>query len=102
MRPSTPAGSSSLERIAAVIRQQGPITFADYMEHALYDDEHGFFARGAGAGRAGQDFVTSPEVGSLFGALVARSIDATWRALGEPDPFVVVEVAAGRGRLAAD
>ena len=29
----------------------------------------GFFTRGGGAGRAGRDFVTSPEVGSLFGAL---------------------------------
>ena len=38
----------------------------------------------------------------LFGALVARALDGWWRGLGEPDPFVVVDAGAGRGRLAAD
>jgi SAM-dependent MidA family methyltransferase len=38
----------------------------------------------------------------LFGALVARALDRSWRAMGEPDPFVVVEAGAGRGRLAAE
>ena len=89
-------------RIAERIRREGPITFADYMAAALYDEHDGFFSRGDGAGRAGRDFVTSPEVGTLFGALVARSIDDTWRRLGEPDPFVVIEAGAGRGRLASD
>jgi len=46
--------------------------------------------------------VTSPEVGTLFGALVARALDEAWRDQGEPDPFVVVEAGAGRGRLASD
>jgi NADH dehydrogenase [ubiquinone] 1 alpha subcomplex assembly factor 7 len=90
------------EGIAERIRREGPITFADFMEAALYDDPDGFFAAGGGAGRAGSDFVTSPEVGTLFGALVARALDDGWRRLGEPDPFVVVESGAGRGRLAAD
>jgi SAM-dependent MidA family methyltransferase len=72
------------------------------MEAALYDPEGGFFALGRGAGRAGRDFVTSPEVGSLFGACVARALDGLWRALGEPDPFLVVEAGAGNGRLARD
>jgi len=89
-------------RIAERIRREGPITFADYMSMALYDESGGFFAVGGGAGRAGRDFVTSPEVGTLFGALLARSIDASWRDLRGPDPFLVVEVGAGRGRLAAD
>lgn len=62
----------------------------------------GFFTTGRGAGRAGADFVTSPEVGVLFGAVVARALDGWWRELGSPDPFVVIEVGAGRGRLATD
>lgn len=90
------------ERIAARIRREGPISFADYMALALYDEDDGFFATGGGAGRAGRDFVTSPEVGTLFGVLVARHIDRAWHQLDEPDPFVVVEAGAGHGRLAAD
>jgi SAM-dependent MidA family methyltransferase len=72
------------------------------MEAALYDPEGGFFASGHGAGRARGDFITSPEVGSLFGACVARAVDAMWRELGRPDPFLVVEAGAGNGRLAKD
>jgi SAM-dependent MidA family methyltransferase len=90
------------ERIAERIRREGPIPFDRYVDAALYDDEDGFFARGGGAGRAGRDFVTSPEVGTLFGALVARFLDRSWTELGRPDPFVVVDAGAGRGRLVAD
>jgi SAM-dependent MidA family methyltransferase len=90
------------ERIAERIRREGPIPFDRFVEAALYDEDGGFFALGGGAGRAGRDFVTSPEVGTLFGGLVARFLDRSWVQLGRPDPFVVVDAGAGRGRLAAD
>lgn len=90
------------EHVARLIRREGPIPFDQYVDVALYDPDGGFFARGRGAGRAGRDFVTSPEVGSLFGALVARALDRDWGELGHPDPFVVVEAGAGSGRLARD
>jgi len=70
------------------------------MELALYDPDEGFYGRGGGAGRAGADFLTSPEVGPLFGRLVARALDRWWVALGRPDPYLVAELGAGRGRLA--
>jgi SAM-dependent MidA family methyltransferase len=89
-------------RIRERIHREGPISFADFQEAALYDADAGFFTRGGGAGRAGRDFVTSPEVGSLFGMVVARALDEAWHRLGAPDPFVVVEAGAGRGRLGAD
>jgi SAM-dependent MidA family methyltransferase len=88
-------------RLRERIHREGPISFADFQELALYDAADGFFCRG-GAGRAGRDFVTSPEVGSLFGMVVSRALDESWERLGTPDPFVVVEAGAGRGRLAAD
>ncbi|HKN38331.1 MAG TPA: class I SAM-dependent methyltransferase [Acidimicrobiia bacterium] len=75
------------------------------MEAALYDPDGGFFARAGGAGgagRAGGDFLTSVEVGSLFGALVARAVDGWWDRLDRPDPFLVVDAGAGRGQLARD
>jgi SAM-dependent MidA family methyltransferase len=90
------------ERIAERIRREGPIPFDRFVDAALYDEDGGFFAGGGGAGRAGRDFVTSPEVGALYGALVARYLDQAWADLGRPDPFVVVDAGAGRGRLAAD
>ncbi|HKH26055.1 MAG TPA: SAM-dependent methyltransferase [Acidimicrobiia bacterium] len=90
------------ERIAERIRREGPIPFDRFVDAALYDEDGGFYAAGGGAGRAGRDFVTSPEVGVLFGALVARFLDRAWDELSRADPFVVVDAGAGRGRLAAD
>ena len=95
------AGTAA-DAIVRRIRREGPITFDQFVEVALYEPEVGFFAAGRGAGRAGRDFVTSPEVGSLFGACVARALDDCWHELGDPDPFVVVEAGAGNGRLARD
>jgi NADH dehydrogenase [ubiquinone] 1 alpha subcomplex assembly factor 7 len=95
-----------MTRLAATIRErihrEGPIPFTAFMAAALYDPAGGFFARGGGAGRAGHDFVTSPETGALFGALVARFLDRWWERLDRPDPFVVVDAGAGTGRLATD
>ena len=93
--------STVAAHLAQLIHREGPITFDRFMEVALYG-EGGFFATGHGAGRSGRDFVTSPEVGPLFGACTARAIDRLWRALDEPDPFLVVEVGAGNGRLARE
>jgi SAM-dependent MidA family methyltransferase len=87
------------QRVADAIRRRGPVPFSELMELALYDAEHGFYATHGSAGRRG-DFITSPEVGPLFGAVVARALDTWWRSAGSPDPFVVVEAGAGAGTLA--
>jgi SAM-dependent MidA family methyltransferase len=88
------------EEIRAVIRDSGPIAFERFMELALYGAE-GFYTKAAGgsAGRRG-DFITSPEVGPLFGAVIARYLDAEWERIGRPDVFTVVDAGAGPGTLA--
>jgi SAM-dependent MidA family methyltransferase len=86
--------------LAARIRRHGPLPYDDVVEAALYDPVHGFYQRGGAAGRRHGDFITSPEVGPLFGAVVARALDTWWRELGEPDPYVVVDAGAGVGTLA--
>ncbi|MEL6891283.1 MAG: SAM-dependent methyltransferase [Actinomycetota bacterium] len=76
------------------------VPFESFMHDALYGSG-GFYTRpdGGFAGRRG-DFLTSPEIGPLFGAVIARVVDAEWRRLGEPDDFGVVDVGAGPGTLA--
>ncbi|HZM34375.1 MAG TPA: SAM-dependent methyltransferase [Burkholderiales bacterium] len=75
------------ERIAREIAARGGwIPFARYMELAL---QHYYGARAQGIG-AGGDFVTAPELGTLFGRTLARSL-----------PFErVLELGAGTGKLA--
>ena len=97
--PPSPAAPSPEELLVERIRRHGPVGFDVLVEAALYAPATGFFAAGGRAGRGG-DFITSPEVGPLFGAVVARALDGWWRELGEPDPFVVVEAGAGSGTLA--
>ena len=77
-----------------------PLPFDEFMRQALYGSD-GFYTRPGGghAGRRG-DFLTSPEVGPLFGAVIAAYLDAEWQRLGEPDAFTVVDVGAGPGTLA--
>lgn len=85
-------------RAAIAASDRGSIPFREYMYHALYA-EHGFYSSGGRAGRRG-DFLTSPEVGPLFGTVIARWIDSQWNAHGRPDDFQIVEVGAGPGTLA--
>lgn len=87
--------------IRKLIAAEGPIGFDQWMELALYHQQHGFYRSGGQAGRRGKDFLTSPEVGPLFGTVLARAIDSCWNDLGQPDPFTVIEAGAGRGALAA-
>lgn len=75
-----------------------PVPFETFMDEALYGLT-GFYTSGGSAGRRG-DFITSPEVGPLFGAVIARHLDAEWKRIGHPDPFTVVDVGAGPGTLA--
>lgn len=72
--------------------------YGEVVELALYHHEHGFYASGGRAGRRG-DFLTSPEVGPLFGHVVANAIDTEWDRLGQPDEFTVVDWGAGPGTL---
>ncbi|HYU57043.1 MAG TPA: SAM-dependent methyltransferase [Actinomycetota bacterium] len=82
------------ERIA----REGTITFAAFMEAALYDQDEGFYTRPP-VGAEGH-FLTGPHVSPLFGRLLARQVAEAYDLLGAPDPFHVVEFGAGDGTLA--
>jgi SAM-dependent MidA family methyltransferase len=91
------AGGASSDVREAIEAAGGAIPFSAFMDLALYGP-HGFYGTRM-AGRRG-DFITSPEVGPLFGAVLARYLDAVWDRLGRPAVFTVVEAGAGPGTLA--
>jgi SAM-dependent MidA family methyltransferase len=80
------------------IRAQGRITFAEFMQVALYLLDGGYYEAHAEIGRSG-DFLTSPETHPLFGALLAQLCRLIWQALGAPERFWVIEYGAGTGSL---
>ncbi|MFM7263237.1 MAG: SAM-dependent methyltransferase [Acidimicrobiales bacterium] len=90
---------SAADDLRSAIRAAGGrIGFDEFMRTVLYGP-HGFYTSGGSAGRRG-DFITSPEVGPLFGAVLARMLDAEWERCGRPDGFTVVDAGAGPGTLA--
>ena len=98
--PAT-ANAALIELLRRRIEAEGAITFHDYMETVLYHPQHGYYASRRPVGREG-DYLTSPEVDSIFGALVAKQLLQLWQLMGAPERFDVVEQGAGTGRLAGD
>lgn len=72
--------------------------FDTYMERCLYGPD-GFYTTHGVAGRGRGDFITSPEVGPLFGAVLANALDAWWESAGRPDPWTVYDVGCGPNTL---
>ena len=79
----------------------GKITFAEFMEVALYWPQGGYYARGEPVGAHG-DYYTSPAVHPSFGALLAVQLFQMWHQLGCPKPLTVLELGAGNGLLCRD
>lgn len=87
--------------IKSIIRKSGPISFAEFMELALYHHNYGYYASGkASIGKKG-DYYTSPSVHPAFGEVIGRFIYRAWE-LSEISDFTIVEMGAGKGFLALD
>jgi SAM-dependent MidA family methyltransferase len=89
------------EQIRQRIRENGPLSFRDFMETALYHPEQGYYmANREKIGTTG-DFYTSCCLGSVFGAMIAKQLAEMWQLSGEAE-FTVVEFGAGDGTLCHD
>ena len=89
------------EEIRQRIVRCGKISFAEFMEVALYHPTGGYYSRSAPAG-AHRDYYTSPAAHPSFGAFIAIQLRRMWELLGRPRPFHAIEMGAGRGLLAHD
>jgi SAM-dependent MidA family methyltransferase len=84
------------------IEARGPVTFAWFMEQALYHPAHGYYSSGrCTVGRRG-DYFTNVSVGPLFGRLMAAQFAEMWKTLGRPADFAIVEQGAHGGEFARD
>jgi SAM-dependent MidA family methyltransferase len=106
VRPAaTGEGSGRSAALAARIRgeiERAPgerITFARFMELALYEPELGYYRQPEDRPTESGDFLTAPETHPVFGWTVARRVEDLWERLGRPDPFALIEYGAGSGTL---
>jgi SAM-dependent MidA family methyltransferase len=101
--PLTPAEHAHAERVAAHIRgfiaaHGGAIGFDTYMRLALYAPGLGYYSAGATKFGDAGDFVTAPEISSLFSRCLARQVAEVLEVTGGD----VLELGAGLGTMAAD
>lgn len=96
--------STSL-RLSNMIEENGNIPFSVFMQECLYGQD-GYYSSGkvriGGPREQHSDFVTSPEASELFGATLAKVAKEQWEVMGRPEKFDIVEMGAGRGKLAYD
>jgi SAM-dependent MidA family methyltransferase len=100
--PSAAAQAHS-EQLAALIRREiqaggGAIPFSRYMELCLYSPGRGYYSAGSQKFGAAGDFVTAPEISTLFGRCLAQTCSGVLAELGGGD---ILEFGAGTGKLAA-
>ena len=81
------------------IRSSGPLTFARYMELALYHTEFGYYRQRDPFGKAG-DFYTAEQLQPVFGQLMATFVEQLTESSGAASPFEVLELGAGRREMA--
>ena len=89
-----------VQRIAQSPHQR--ITFAEFMDLALYHPQHGYYSSQSKRGGIQRDFFTSPHLGCDFGELLAAQFAQIWEILDRPNPFTLVEMGAGQGLLVQD
>jgi SAM-dependent MidA family methyltransferase len=89
------------EIIQQRIRKEGPISFHNFMEMALYHPEQGYYMAPQDKIGKNGDFYTSSSLGPVFGAMIGRQLEEMWRLTGG-DEFTVVEYGAGTGILCHD
>jgi SAM-dependent MidA family methyltransferase len=95
------SASTELERkLIECISRDGPITFRDFMQAALYDPGLGYYNTERLKIGATGDYYTSSNVHPAFGAVLARAFVELWS--NSAEPLTIVECGAGTGRLASD
>jgi SAM-dependent MidA family methyltransferase len=90
------------DAIVARIERENGISFRDFMAMALYEPRLGYYCSDRPVIRRDGDYLTSPEVSPVFGAMAGRQLHQMWEAMGSPSRFDVVEVGAGNGTLCRD
>ena len=102
--------SPLVKQMTTLIQETGPLTFARFMELALYDDEHGYYTTGGGRspsmtspiGREGGDFFTAPSLSPILAKCLVRQLAEIDERLGHPPVFHLVEMGPGDGTLLRD
>ncbi|MGC9385605.1 MAG: class I SAM-dependent methyltransferase [Hydrogenovibrio sp.] len=87
------------EKIRQSLKRYGALSFAHYMELALYMPQFGYYASGLPKIGAQGDFITAPEISPIFSRCLARQAEQILKRLETPN---LIEFGAGKGTMARD
>lgn len=84
------------------IKQEGPLSFHDYMDMALYYPGLGYYTSPGNKIGSKGDYVTAPYITPVFGAMLGKQLEEMWCIMQQPSVFTIVEYGAGTGLLCTD
>lgn len=88
-----------ISEIKTHIQKKGIITFAEFMDAALYRPEKGYYTSNRVRWGKDGDYLTNVDVSPAFSKLIASQLNQMWQILDCPPQFTIVEIGAGSGKL---
>ncbi|PVH13535.1 uncharacterized protein CXQ87_001641 [Candidozyma duobushaemuli] len=85
-----------------MIKTTGPIPLSAYMRQCLTHPEFGYYTTRNPLDALGGDFITSPEISSVFGEMIGIWLYSVWTSQGSPKKIRIVEFGPGKGTLMHD
>lgn len=84
------------------IKTTGPITLLAYMRQCLTHPDFGYYTTRNPLDFKTGDFITSPEISSMFGEMLGIWLYSTWLNQDKPSSINIIEFGPGKGTLMHD
>ena len=93
-----------IDVLTDIIKAKGSISLREYMQLCQTHSEFGYYTTKQADNILGHkgDFITSSEISSLFGEVIAFWVVLRWERMGKPSKMVILELGGGRGVLMSD
>ena len=109
--PTLPAMANSAKKIriddltnllSETIKTTGPISLLAFMRQCLTHPQFGYYTTRDPLNASSGDFITSPEISSMFGEMIGIWLFSTWLNQNKPQKLNIIEFGPGRGTLMYD
>ncbi|SGZ58375.1 CIC11C00000003585 [Sungouiella intermedia] len=91
-----------LDFFLEMIKTTGPISLSAFMRQCLTHPDYGYYTTRNPLDTSSGDFITSPEISSVFGEMIGIWLYTVWTSQGSPESINVIEFGPGRGTLMYD
>lgn len=93
---------SLTDLLAEIIKTNGPLSLLAYMRQCLTHPDYGYYTTTNPLDKYTGDFITSPEISSVFGEMIGIWLFSTWTNQNNPQNIRIIEFGPGKGTLMFD